>query len=286
MSLMVSVLMTAYNREKYIEEAIESVLSQTYNNFELIIVDDCSSDNTVAIARTFANKDARIRLYQNEKNQGDYPNRNIAASYAKGDLLLYVDSDDTICIDTLAYITYHFNQNKNVKHSTIYYEKDIDKPIVINSERAIKWHFYKNNLLATGPGARVFTNVFFREIGGFSTEYGPANDTFFNLLTTSKEDILLLPYQYLKYREHEQQEKNNQYGYLINGYLYFDKITRMNVLPISSSEIKLLRNKNKRRFIVNSIKYLQSTRNIRKTIAAFSSVNFGLIDMFKAIFLC
>jgi glycosyltransferase involved in cell wall biosynthesis len=68
---LVSVLMTSYNREKYIGEAIESVLESTYNNFELIIVDDCSTDNTVKIAKSFAEKDARVKVFCNDKNPGD-----------------------------------------------------------------------------------------------------------------------------------------------------------------------------------------------------------------------
>ena len=89
---LVSVLMTAYNREKYIAEAIESVLASTYSNLELIIVDDCSKDNTLQIATNYQAKDDRIKVYKNEKNLGDYPNRNKAASYAKGKYLKYVDS--------------------------------------------------------------------------------------------------------------------------------------------------------------------------------------------------
>lgn len=101
---LVSVLMTAYNREKYIAEAIESVLASTYKNFELIIVDDRSSDNTLSIAKSYAAKDERIRVYCNEENLGDYPNRNKAASYAKGKYLKYVDSDDKIyphCLEVM-----------------------------------------------------------------------------------------------------------------------------------------------------------------------------------------
>src|SRR5258706_13206257 len=95
-SPLVSVLMTAFNREKYIADAIESVLASSYENFELIIVDDASSDNTVAIASQFAEKDKRIRIYVNEKNVGDYPNRNKAAGYAQGKYINYVDADDKL----------------------------------------------------------------------------------------------------------------------------------------------------------------------------------------------
>ncbi|MBN2662839.1 MAG: glycosyltransferase family 2 protein, partial [Bacteroidales bacterium] len=92
----VSVLMTAYNREKYIAEAIESVIASTYQNWELIIVDDGSKDKTVEIAKQYEAKDPRIKVYINEKNLGDYPNRNKAASYAKGKYLKFVDADDLI----------------------------------------------------------------------------------------------------------------------------------------------------------------------------------------------
>src|SRR5450631_4104476 len=100
---LVSVLMTSYNHDEYIAEAIESVLNSTYTNFELIIVDDISKDNSVEIARSYELKDKRIRLFVNEKNLGDYPNRNRAASYAKGKYLKYVDCDDKLFDFSLQY---------------------------------------------------------------------------------------------------------------------------------------------------------------------------------------
>ncbi|HEV2714429.1 MAG TPA: glycosyltransferase family A protein, partial [Terriglobales bacterium] len=92
---LVSVLMTAYNREKYIAEAIESVLASNFKDFELIIVDDCSKDRTAEIARRYTS-DSRVQVHVNEKNLGDYPNRNRAASLARGKYLKYLDSDDVI----------------------------------------------------------------------------------------------------------------------------------------------------------------------------------------------
>ena len=88
---LVSVLLTAFNREKYIAEAIESVLSSTFNNYELIIVDDASTDKTVEIIKGYAAKDSRIRFYVNETNLGDYPNRNKIATYATGKYIKYID---------------------------------------------------------------------------------------------------------------------------------------------------------------------------------------------------
>ena len=99
MNPFLSVLMTSYNREQYIGEAIESVLASTYTNWELIIVDDGSKDKTVAIAHEYAAADSRIRVYINEQNLGDYKNRNKAASLATGEYIMYVDSDDKILKD-------------------------------------------------------------------------------------------------------------------------------------------------------------------------------------------
>jgi glycosyltransferase involved in cell wall biosynthesis len=92
----VSILTTVYNREKYLAACIESVLASSYQDWELIIVDDVSSDASVAIAQRYEKKDPRIKVYINEKNLGDYPNRNKAASYAKGKYLKYLDADDII----------------------------------------------------------------------------------------------------------------------------------------------------------------------------------------------
>ena len=88
--------MTTYNREKYVAKAIDSVLASTFNDFELIVVDDCSTDRSVEIAREFASRDERIRVVVNDENLGDYPNRNRAASLACGTYLKYVDADDYI----------------------------------------------------------------------------------------------------------------------------------------------------------------------------------------------
>ena len=92
----VSILTTVYNREKYLAACIESVLSSSYQDWELIIVDDVSKDTSLDIAKRYEQKDPRIKVYVNEKNLGDYPNRNKAASYAKGKYLKYLDADDLI----------------------------------------------------------------------------------------------------------------------------------------------------------------------------------------------
>lgn len=89
---LVSVIIPAYNAEKYIKDAIDSVLKQTYPYFEIIVVDDASQDKTVEIVRSF--KDERIRLIQHEKNQGPGAARNTATEAAKGRWIALLDADD------------------------------------------------------------------------------------------------------------------------------------------------------------------------------------------------
>ena len=92
MNDLVSIIMPSYNTAKYIGESIQSVLAQTYTNWELIIVDDCSTDNTDEIIAAIA--DARIRYLKNDKNSGAAVSRNRALREAKGRWIAFLDSDD------------------------------------------------------------------------------------------------------------------------------------------------------------------------------------------------
>ena len=91
---LVSVLMPAYNAEKYISAAIESILKQTYEYFELIMFVDCSTDGTWQIIRKYASKDKRIRAEKNPKNLDIAANRNKAIKLSSGKYVMWQDADD------------------------------------------------------------------------------------------------------------------------------------------------------------------------------------------------
>lgn len=93
MNELVSIIMPSYNTAKFISETITSVLAQTYTNWELIIVDDCSTDDTDAVVRPYL-ADDRIRYIKNEKNSGAAVSRNRALREAKGKWIAFLDSDD------------------------------------------------------------------------------------------------------------------------------------------------------------------------------------------------
>src|SRR5262245_32512875 len=90
----VSILLTSFNREDFLAASIESVLAQSFGDFELLIVDDRSTDATVEIARKYEHLDSRVRLVINERNLGQFANRNHSASLASAPLLKFHDSDD------------------------------------------------------------------------------------------------------------------------------------------------------------------------------------------------
>ncbi|EGU4188350.1 glycosyltransferase family 2 protein [Vibrio parahaemolyticus] len=102
MSLLVSVIMPTYNSAGTVVESIQSVLSQTYKNWELIIVDDRSTDNTWQVIQTYADKYDNIRIYQNKENLGAGASRNFAIKKARGRFIAFLDSDDLWTEDKLA----------------------------------------------------------------------------------------------------------------------------------------------------------------------------------------
>ena len=92
----VSVLVTVYNREAFLRATLQSILESSFGDFEVLVVDDCSTDSSLKIAHEIAQTDSRIKVCANEKNLGDYGNRMHVAALACGTYLKYVDSDDLI----------------------------------------------------------------------------------------------------------------------------------------------------------------------------------------------
>lgn len=91
---LVSIITPAYNCEKYIGETIESVLKQSYENWELIIVDDCSTDNTKSVVEEYIKRDKRIKYYSLDVNSGAAVARTKAMELASGEYIAFLDSDD------------------------------------------------------------------------------------------------------------------------------------------------------------------------------------------------
>lgn len=99
---LVSVITPTFNSSEFIAETIQSVVAQTYTNWEMIIVDDCSTDNTVEKVKEYQDKDNRIHLYELKQNSGSAIARNTAMDHAEGRYIAFLDSDDLWLPEKLA----------------------------------------------------------------------------------------------------------------------------------------------------------------------------------------
>lgn len=144
MSDLVSIIMPSYNTAQYITETIQSVIDQTYHNWELIIVDDCSTDNTDIVIGKI--KDPRIRYIKNEKNSGAAVSRNRALREANGRWVAFLDSDDLWKPEKLEKQICFMMKNRYYFSYTNYEEIDADRN--------------KTNVIVTGPKVISKTGMF------------------------------------------------------------------------------------------------------------------------------
>lgn len=107
----ISVIIPTYNVENYLHNCISSVMSQSYENFEVLCIDDCSTDSTVKIIKQFMESDGRIRLFQNKANMGLEFCRNLGMSYAKGKYIFFLDAEHSI--EDNAFELFHDFSSKN-----------------------------------------------------------------------------------------------------------------------------------------------------------------------------
>lgn len=239
---LVSVLMTVYNREKYIAEAIESIINSSYQNWELIIVDDQSKDRSLEIARSYEAKDSRIRVYVNEVNLGDYPNRNKAASYAKGKYLKYLDSDDIIYSHGLEVMVNAMEKFPDavIAFSDFKESGRIKLPYLLKPIDLYKKHYFDGGLLYTGPTGAIYRTKYFNLVNGFNTSFGVASDFEFNLQAASLHPAIILQRDLFWWRPHEGQEINTKKGHyeILNNKINHLFLTQ-NTCPLSKKDASI-----------------------------------------------
>lgn len=97
----ISIILPVHNVEPYVKQCLDSIVSQTYGNFELLCVDDCGTDDSMEVVRDFAEHDKRIRILRHNKNQGLGAARNTGMNLASGEFITFIDSDDWVLPDFL-----------------------------------------------------------------------------------------------------------------------------------------------------------------------------------------
>jgi glycosyltransferase involved in cell wall biosynthesis len=221
-SSLVSICIPVYNSEKYIGEAIKSVLNQTYKNFELLIVDNKSTDNSVSIIKTF--KDKRITLFQNDKNIGMFPNHNKALELAKGDYIKFLMSDDLLPSNCLTNLVKVFENNPNVvlitgirekineKGETISYDIPYKKEGTYKGKNIIVKSFRESCWYIGLPSAVAFRKSSINKIGHFLEQtqskeffYGWSVDWEYWLRILTTGNFYFIKKTFCKYRIHDLQ---------------------------------------------------------------------------------
>lgn len=150
MEPLVSIITPVYNAEEFLEETILSVLNQTYKNWELILINDCSKDNSYKIIKKYLKIDKRIKYLKNEKNSGPAITRNNGINISKGKYIAFLDSDDLWYKDKLKnQINFMEKNNKNICHGNyemINKKSNVLKKIITNKELTYKVLLKENQI--------------------------------------------------------------------------------------------------------------------------------------------
>ena len=233
----VTVFMAAYNAAQFIEKSIQSILNQTFNDFELLIVDDGSTDNTLEIIRSFT--DDRITIIENKINRGLIYTRNLAIQYARGTYLAIQDSDDISLPNRLERQFEILNQNQNIaligsKAYTIDDQDNLlDKKLdVLKGSKLLKAQlFFENTFVHSSIMMRM---SIFKEIGGYQT-YPSAEDYELFIRISEKYNVENLDEYLVYYRVH-----NNSFSTvkqdLLNQQIRLIKEKQLTKLGINSLE--------------------------------------------------
>jgi len=205
----ISVLMTTYNREKYVGAAMESVLNSSFKDFELVIVDDRSTDKTVDIVREWQAKDDRVKLFINEQNLGDYPNRNQAAAHATGKYLKYVDADDLIYPWGLQILWECMERFPEAGWGLCSLAQDNARPFpfVLETQEAYRYHYLGPGLFHKAPLSSIIKKELFDAVGGFEPGRMVGDFEMWHRLAL-QSPVVLMPHGMVWYRAHDDQESN------------------------------------------------------------------------------
>jgi len=164
---MVSIITPVYNSEKLIRETIECVLNQTYTNWEMLLVDDCSTDNSAKLIKEYAKKDSRIKYIKLKNNSGAAIARNKALEKSQGRFIAYLDADDILKKEKLEK-QIKFMLEKKYAFTCTYYEKidengkSLNKVIQIPLE--VNYNLYLRNTIIQTVGVMVDTKLVGKEL--------------------------------------------------------------------------------------------------------------------------
>lgn len=231
MNELVSIITPTYNCAKFIIETIKSVQSQTYTNWEMIIVDDCSTDNTQEYVLKIAKSDKRIRYYKLEKNSGAAAARNLAMELASGTYIAFLDSDDLWSKQKLEK-QIEFMQNNNYLFTCTSYEHMNEYGKILNKTIKSKKKCGYNRLLLDCPigNSTVMYNA--EKMGKFKVpNIKKRNDDALWLTMLKKEKYIYgLDINLMKYRIRKDSISSNKLKLIKYHWILYRQIEHLSIL--------------------------------------------------------
>jgi len=202
---LVSVIMPAYNAEKFIGEAIESILNQTFKDFEFIILDDCSKDKTWEIIQEYAKKDERIVAVKNEKNLNIALNRNKGVEMAKGKYIVWADADDISKPERIEKLFNYMESHPEVgicgsNFQGFSGDEVFEVREFFEDDKRLRKNIFKFSPVAQ-PTAIIRKECFIN-VGLFDPGYPPAEDIELSFRIGEKYKFANIPEILLRYRVH------------------------------------------------------------------------------------
>ena len=285
----ISVLVTSYNREKYIGECLESILQTTYPNIEILVLDDASTDNTVKIARQFEHADSRIKVIVNEKNLGQFGNRNKAARLANYDYIKFFDSDDIMyshCLEVFA------RAIEKYPDAGLYAEYKSDTsavllPCCFTPHQAYVNHYWKgNSLLYIGPGGTLFNKKKFFEANGIDKGYGILADTLLSLKLASVSPVVGIGRDTFFWRIHSGQVTEGQKAriQMIKERYIIDQVAlNSSDCPLKNQDLTITVSAVKKRFGRNVMKHALKHGKVKSLINLMQSCNYAMSDFLQSL---
>lgn len=184
-SLTVSIVITSYNKGKLLHRAIQSLDAQSYSNFEIIIVDDCSTNQDTIEILNILETESRYKIIRNQENMGPGFTKNRGIEIANGEIIISLDSDDTLPPDAVQQIITTFDQNPESGFVFGNYEKHFIKEERI--EHVNCSNLTQNNILQPGKlieywtllGSSPFRKSAWQHAGGFNTIHRVSDDVDF-----------------------------------------------------------------------------------------------------------
>ena len=237
---LVSVIVASYNHAKYLPKRMESLLSQTYTNLEIIVIDDCSTDNSREVL-SYYTYDSRVNLILKEKNEGWVAVSNQGAKMAKGDYVIFANCDDYCHIKMIESLVLGIRSSKNigvsfcrsemVDQNNISIGNDYDvreksfrelciKSTIIYSKEIYK--FFLNSCVIPNLSAALIKKECFEKVGYFSDTYKACCDWDIFLKIFDSYDAYSVSDEYNSFRQH-----NNTIRSALKGKIEYEEFIRL-----------------------------------------------------------